>query len=382
MKSNLMNESSQTPDSEFTTEKDPLQNAGQNQRAGQDQNACQFQKARPKRMKYSMLRGILIDVFAAVFLFSSFYIGEYGLPFTTKVYAVVSETAASQLLINQTATEAASADEDTSSTTTAAANAAAATNTTAAADAAAAVISTVTDNTYTSDNLKIMVTTCTSGSGNSLITWYVADIQVTDLSLLSTCFADDTYGQGITDYVLNMANDNNAVLAVNGDYYSEQKNNIVIRNGELYEEADTSSDLCVLYKDGTIVTYSAGEIDASTAIANGAWQAWNFGPALLSDDGTALTSFNTSSRIASENPRTAIGYYEPGHYCLVVVDGRSPGYSKGMTLTELAQMFEDLGCTQAYNLDGGKSSVMVFNGTVVNQPSEGGREVSDAIIVG
>ncbi len=129
-------------------------------------------------------------------------------------------------------------------------------------------------------------------------------------------------------------------------------------------------------------TYSPGEITAEEAIEDGAWQAWNFGPELLASDGSALTDFNTSGHVAEVNPRTAIGYYEPGHYCLVVVDGRSAGYSRGMTLDELAQLFSDLGCTAAYNLDGGKSSVMVFNGNIVNQPCDGGREVSDAITVG
>ena len=65
------------------------------------------------------------------------------------------------------------------------------------------------------------------------------------------------------------------------------------------------------------------------AIEQGAWQAWTFGPALLNTDGSVLTSFASTNRIISANPRTAIGYYEPGHYCLVVVDGR--GESAGIT---------------------------------------------------
>ena len=333
-----------------------------------------------------LIRGLFADILIAAILFGSFYVAEYDFPFTQKVYAVVTDTESSQLLINQAAATAAEAADSAATAVGASSGAdtssASDTESGSTAAVSADVSAVMTGNSYTSDNLRITVTQYSSGSENSRITWYVADIQVTDISLLSTCFADDAFGQGITDYVLNMATDNAAILAVNGDYYSEQKNNIVIRNGELYADADTTLDMCVLYKDGTMVTYSPGEITASDAVAKGAWQAWCFGPALLADDGTALSSFNTSSHVAENNPRTAIGYYEPGHYCLVVVDGRSSGYSKGMTLDELSQMFEDMGCTQAYNLDGGKSSVMVFNGTVVNQPSEGGREVSDAIIVG
>lgn len=322
--------------------------------------------------------GLGADVLAAALLFASFYSIEYGIPFIREVYAADTASSAEESLPIQIADASAETDgaSDTSST------AASGTASSGTASSGVSPDAVITDSSYTDDNLAITVTQYSSGSGNSKITWYVADIQVKDLNLLDTCFAEDTYGRNITDTVLDMAEAQSAVLAVNGDYYSEQKNNIVIRNGTLYQDADTTSDLCVLYKDGTMKTYSPGEITADEAIAGGAWQAWNFGPELLASDGSALTDFNTTGHVADVNPRTAIGYYEPGHYCLVVVDGRSTGYSRGMTLGELAQVFSDLGCTAAYNLDGGKSSVMVFNGSVVNQPADGGREVSDAITVG
>jgi exopolysaccharide biosynthesis protein/putative flippase GtrA len=332
--------------------------------------------------------GFIVGLLIAVILFGSFYAIEYGLPFTKQVLVVSAGSPTnSNLVLNQTNSGlAVTVTATTDAVIDPSSSAATSINTDSVSqteqnNASAGTIS-ITDNTYTSDNLQISIKQYSSGSGASKITWYIADIQVKNLRLISTCFADGTYGRNITDYVLNMAEENNAVLAVNGDYYSQQRNNIVIRNGKLYQEASTTLDLCVLYNDGTMVTYHPGEITASEAIARGAWQAWNFGPALLSDDGNTLTSFNTSGQISSVNPRTAIGYYEPGHYCLVVVDGRSSGYSRGMTLSELSQLFKDLGCTQAFNLDGGKSSVMTFNGAIVNQPADGGRQVSDAILIG
>ena len=105
----------------------------------------------------------------------------------------------------------------------------------------------------------------------------------------------------------------------------------------------------------------------------------DFSPALLDTDGSVLTSFASTGRIISANPRTAIGYYEPGHYCMVVVDGR--GASAGITLPDLSQLFYDLGCTAAYNLDGGNSSIMVWQDAVINDPSGGGRESSDALLI-
>ena len=82
-------------------------------------------------------------------------------------------------------------------------------------------------------------------------------------------------------------------------------------------------------------------------LEQGILQTWIFGPRLLDDNGNALANFDTWDYIKKVHPRTALGYYEPGHYCFVVVDGRQTGYSRGMSLPELAKVFEDLGCTAA-----------------------------------
>ena len=73
---------------------------------------------------------------------------------------------------------------------------------------------------------------------------------------------------------------------------------------------------------------------------------------------------------------------DANHLVFVVVDGRSEGYSRGATLPELAQIMLDLGAATAYNLDGGGSSTMYFNGSVINQPSNRGeRATSDILYV-
>ncbi len=211
------------------------------------------------------------------------------------------------------------------------------------------------------------------------VTYYVADIYVKNIDAYATAFADGKYGQGFTQTTAEMARENNALLAVSGDYYGIRTRGVVIRNGNVYRD-DLWRDVCVLYYDGTMQTYTAEEFDINEAIAKGAYQAWSFGPELLTDDGQSMTEFNTD--VSPRNPRTAIGYYEPGHYCFVVVDGRQEGYSVGMSMTELSALFEELGCKQAYNLDGGQTSVMWFNGKVVNQPYNGGRRCSDIVYIG
>ena len=101
---------------------------------------------------------------------------------------------------------------------------------------------------------------------------------------------------------------------------------------------------------------------------------------LLDAEGRPLSEFNTPEGLRSPHPRTAIGYYEPGHYCLVVVDGRNPPHSDGADIATLAQLMAELGCRAAYNLDGGAMSLMVYNNQYVNTPV-GDHLVSDMVIV-
>ena len=233
----------------------------------------------------------------------------------------------------------------------------------------------VTENSYSSPDISVTVTEETLGQ----ITYYLADIYVRDITCFRTALANNTYGSGFRDSIENMALLNNALLAVNGDYYGNTNEGVVIRNGVIYRANSTNCDVCVLYYDGTMRVMPGSSFSMEEAVEQGAWQAWTFGPALLNTDGSVLTSFASTNRIISANPRTAIGYYEPGHYCLIVVDGR--GESAGITLPDLSRLFYDLGCRAAYNLDGGNSSVMVWNNEVINNPSGGGRESSDALLI-
>jgi len=235
----------------------------------------------------------------------------------------------------------------------------------------------VTENSYSSPDISITVSQETAANGR--ITYYLADIYVRDITCFQSALARNTYGSGYRDSIADMAALNSALLAINGDYYGNTREGVVIRNGVIYRANQTDCDVCVLYYDGTMRVMPGSAFTVEDAVRDGAWQAWTFGPALLDTDGQPLTSFASTSRIISANPRTAIGYYEPGHYCMIVVDGR--GESAGITLPDLSQLFYDLGCSAAYNLDGGNSSVMVWQDAVINDPSGGGRESSDALLI-
>lgn len=241
-----------------------------------------------------------------------------------------------------------------------------------------------TDTSYSSPNISITITQRTKGEGSDLITYYVADVYVTDIKYFQTYLAKETYGTGYRKSVLDMDLASGALLAMSGDYYGNARSDsdgLVIRNGVLYRSNKTKSDLCVLYYDGTLATYSPKEFSVDDAVAGGAWQGWTFGPSLLDENGKARESFKIGPILASVNPRCGIGYYEPGHYSFVIVDGRHRGYSVGVTMPEFAQIFEELGCSVAYNLDGGASAVMTHNDKIINEPVGGGRTISDCLIL-
>lgn len=206
-------------------------------------------------------------------------------------------------------------------------------------------------------------------------TYFVADVWVKNIDEFHTAFAKGAYGRGLHEMPLKVAQDNGALFAVSGDYYGAREDGVVVRNGVLYRDV-MSDDFCVLRRDGTMQVYQKGSVSALDILNDTVWQAWAFGPALVKDGAVCDTS---SSKIKVKNPRCAIGYYEPGHYCFIVVDGRQSGYSNGMTLDELANTFAALGCRTAYNLDGGATAMMVFDGKVISQPTKGGRTSSDII---
>jgi len=228
-----------------------------------------------------------------------------------------------------------------------------------------------TDNTYKSANINVTVNMVQENG----VTYYLADIYLTDLKYFKTAFANDEFDNG-SETTPAIAKNNNAIIAINGDYCSYNKGP-VLRNGVLYRDQNYR-DVLVMYNDGTMETYTKDEFDMEATQSKGAYQIWTFGPMLL-DGGQPMTEFNSS--LGKLNPRTAVGYYEPGHYCFIVVDGRQGDYSKGMTFADLSQLFYDLGCKAAFNLDGGQTSEMAFMGEFANQPYHGGRAVSDILYI-
>ena len=137
--------------------------------------------------------------------------------------------------------------------------------------------------------------------------------------------------------------------------------------------------------DALLARVRGMEVSAEALAQAGAAQVLSFGPALVENCAIAFGTEEEVGKAKASNPRTAIGMIDELHYVFVVSDGRS-GESEGLSLYELATFMQELGVQTAYNLDGGGSSTMYFNGEVVNDPAggfgESERKVSDIVYIG
>ncbi len=231
----------------------------------------------------------------------------------------------------------------------------------------------ITDKSYEDDNIKITIGTYRYYD----TTVYVADIVLSSPEYLKTALAKNTYGKNVAAKTSVTAEEVGAILAINGDYYGARESGYVIRNGVLYRNRSrTNTDIIAIYEDGDMEVFESKDISAEQLLADGAVNVLSFGPGLISD-GEIIVSDGYEVGVAmASNPRTAIGMIDELHYVFIVSDGRT-NENRGLSLYELSCFMQDYGVTVAYNLDGGGSSTMVFNGEIVNNPTTNGRKISE-----
>lgn len=242
----------------------------------------------------------------------------------------------------------------------------------------------VTKNSYESEDIAINITT--KYEYDTKI--YIADVTVSDVSFLRAGLANGVFGRNIKETTSDIAKENNAIFAINGDFYGFRDSGQVIRNGVLYRsnKRSGSNDVLAVYNDGSFVTMKEENVDAQNLLDSGVLQLFSFEPTLVDNGQISVSANQEVEQSMNSNPRTAIGMISPLHYVFVVSDGRT-SESAGLSLAQLAAVMQDAGCQCAYNLDGGGSSTMWFMGDVVNNPTTNGnsiseRKVSDIVYIG
>jgi len=238
----------------------------------------------------------------------------------------------------------------------------------------------ITDSYYKDENIEISVDTLRVHDTDV----YIADVKINDVSYLKAAFANNAYGRNVNEKTSVIAEEHNAIFAVNGDYYGFRDDGWVLRNGDLYRSSGNDTSLLMDSAGDFSVKSGANLTEKNTS---GFWQIWTFGPPLVIGGEISVTeNQEISGRSSNSNPRTAIGQIGELHYIFIVSDGRTKA-SAGLSLYELAELFKERDCSVAYNLDGGGSSTMIFNGSIINRPTTDGRriverEVSDIVYIG
>lgn len=242
----------------------------------------------------------------------------------------------------------------------------------------AAKTATVTDSSYKDDNISINLSESTVNSTQV----YVADVSVNSSDYLKTAFAQNAFGTNVTAKTSETAKNNNAILAVNGDYYGANSTGYVIRNGVVYRDTvreDSSNGDLAIYKDGSFKIIYEDQISADQLVKDGVVNLLAFGPALVENGEISVGTNEEVGQAMTSNPRTAIGIIDENHYIILVSDGRT-SESKGLSLYQMAEVMKSYGVKTAYNLDGGGSSTLYFNSQIINKPTTGGNKISERAV--
>lgn len=190
--------------------------------------------------------------------------------------------------------------------------------------------------------------------------------------------------------VQEMAKDENALIAINAGGFADAggvgnggiPTGSLIKDSKLvYQGQDTGwgGGIIGFTKDNVLMLYKGTALEA---IENGIEDAVDFGPFLIVNGKRSIAKGNGGYGISS---RTAIGQRQDGIVLFVVIDGRQPGYSLGISMSELTDIFARYRAYNAVNLDGGASSSLVENGKIISKPcaysATGERWVSSAWII-
>jgi exopolysaccharide biosynthesis protein len=248
---------------------------------------------------------------------------------------------------------------------------------------------------YVSDGLRIQIQRFTDP--NMPLIWYEADIRTNGEEKLHSVPANPRRLTSIFKNPEDIAKTNHVVFALNDDQFIQRKTDkrvvgIIIRNGKVYNSTTRRSgstifptlDTMALFPDGSLRVYESKEHTAQEYIDMGATDVFAFGPVLIRDG--VVSERLSELFVNSIQPRSGFGMVDKNHYVCVVAEGRHTG-TAGASLLWLANRLYMLGVTQAFNLDGGNTSAMMFMGEKLNAnnnvgPDANVRSISGIIAIG
>jgi len=216
--------------------------------------------------------------------------------------------------------------------------------------------------------------------------YYTVELWLTDITQLQSAFSSNKF-DSTTETVKDIADRYGAILAFNGDFATFNNGGIIIRNGELFRGNKSTRQLLTIDQNGDFQVFVEPPTDAKSAAARfieqGVWHTCVFGPLLVENGQPVDMPGKFFIKPDAREPRTAVAQMGPLHYLVIIVDGRQAGGSNGVSLSKLQELFLLYGVETAFNLDGGGSTTLYFDGKVINNPANGyARRVPDIFFIG
>ncbi|MBR2718412.1 MAG: phosphodiester glycosidase family protein [Clostridia bacterium] len=209
-------------------------------------------------------------------------------------------------------------------------------------------------------------------------------VQLTDPSQLRTALAAP-YPSKKTLTVPQMAEDNHAVLAINGDFFSYHSEGVIMRSGEMlrYNTSAKSRgrDMLIINDKGDfefIIPVTKANYEAYTGTPK---EIFSFGPALIIDGVVQEYEYRKKTSCGYPTPaqRMAFCQLDTLSYLIVYTEGPEQVENTGLSIPQFTELLAGLNVKHAYNLDGGHSSTIYFNGQRINSPETKNRSVGDII---
>ncbi len=237
--------------------------------------------------------------------------------------------------------------------------------------------------TYEDPTISVSIVQKRYSGEHSDCDYWVADIKIAHASQLRTMAAN-----GFDDFVTEefgsvIAKRVNAVLAIDGDYFTYTGEGYILRQGELFLNVlKGRRDILLVDEDGDfhIVRYARNGDIGDTVDGKKIINAFYFGPALIQDGQIIWDMDLRDDMMAKEGrQRMCIAQVGPLEYKCICCAGPARG-SGGMTMMEFARIAKREGVQTAYNLDGGDSCMMIFNGEKINDVgNKSMRKITDIV---
>lgn len=210
-----------------------------------------------------------------------------------------------------------------------------------------------------------------------------SEVKIADGSQLRRKIAGDSYGSSIRILASDMAKQVNAVAAINGDFYTYRDFGITVYQRKLYRFENRVAETCFFTASGDMLFTMRNEFETPEQVQqfiddNDVVFSIAFGPVLVDNGEQRIVEGYALGEVFQRYSRAAIGMTDELHYLLMTINFEDNHHVA--TINEEGKVMFDKGCVKAYALDGGQTSTMVFNGSLINRVDwDDERTMSDII---